>query len=379
MHTTQRQQATERLEAANITHALFASQASVTWLTGFAPPIQLGQHQFAGGPALVWYADKHFYLIVLDWQVDDASAFGDQPDGSVLGYEGYTIENPISSEKTMRAVFEKLIDETLPSQCTVGVEQSAVTAMFYAALLEKISADHDVRPIDDLLIAPRMIKTDEELAKLRENFRLTDLGHATAREAVAPGKREIDVWMEIHTAINRVAGQRVPLGNDLVVGSRSPNNIGGWALDHEIRAGDTVTVDLSTAYKGYWSDSCASYFAGGQTEAQAKVYQVVSEALDYAISLIRPGVVAKDVDAKVRAFIEKSGYPVYPHHTGHGVGTTVHEEPRIVPYNDVVLQPGMVIMLEPGIYFPGQLSIRHEDALLVTQDGAEILTTHQKR
>ena len=74
-----------------------------------------------------------------------------------------------------------------------------------------------------------------------------------------------------------------------------------------------------------------------------------------------------------------AGYPVYPHHTGHGVGVSGHEEPRIVPYNQIALAPGMVIMVEPGIYFPGETAIRLEDALLVTESGAEVLTRHDKR
>jgi Xaa-Pro aminopeptidase len=80
----------------------------------------------------------------------------------------------------------------------------------------------------------------------------------------------------------------------------------------------------------------------------------------------------------VRQFIAAAGYPVYPHHTGHGVGVTGHEAPRIVPYNNEVLAEGMVIMLEPGIYLPGETGVRLEDALLVTATGAEVLTRHDK-
>ncbi len=96
------------------------------------------------------------------------------------------------------------------------------------------------------------------------------------------------------------------------------------------------------------------------------------------ISLVQPGAVARDIDRQVREFIAAKGYPVYPHHTGHGVGVSGHEAPRLVPYSEEVLQAGMVIMLEPGIYFPGQTGVRLEDALLVTPTGAELLTHHDK-
>jgi Xaa-Pro aminopeptidase len=73
-----------------------------------------------------------------------------------------------------------------------------------------------------------------------------------------------------------------------------------------------------------------------------------------------------------------AGYPVYPHHTGHGVGVSGHEAPRLVPYNDEVLEEGMVIMLEPGIYLPGETSVRLEDAVLIQRNGVEVLTHHDK-
>ena len=103
-----------------------------------------------------------------------------------------------------------------------------------------------------------------------------------------------------------------------------------------------------------------------------------AEALDLATSLVRPGVKAKEIDKRVRQYIRDAGYPIYPHHTGHGIGAASHEAPRIVPYSEEVLEEGMVIMLEPGIYIPGITGVRLEDGLLVTADGAEVLSKHDK-
>jgi Xaa-Pro aminopeptidase len=193
-----------------------------------------------------------------------------------------------------------------------------------------------------------------------------------------PGAREIDVWVAIHSAIQREAGCRVPLGNDCVAGTRLAN-IGGWPLAHALRPGDSLIVDLSTLLHGYWSDSCATYVADEPPTQLLEMHAVVGEALALGASLLRPGAVVSDIDRGLRQFIADTGYPVYPHHSGHAVGVSGHEAPRIVPYNDETLRPNMVIMLEPGIYLPGQMGVRLEDAFLITETGAEQLTHHEKQ
>jgi Xaa-Pro dipeptidase len=370
MHTEQRQQTHALLKQQGIHQALFARPDTIKWLTGFAPPVQVGPNLFSASYPLLWYNDGQFTLLVVDSYADLAVPFGQEPDGQVVTYMGYTIQQPIDSSARLLEVFEKLTAGGLAKK--IGLESEYV-GNFVAAKFQQ----QDVVEIDHWLDPLRMIKTDEELAKLRRSFALTDIGHAAARTAVVAGQREIDVWNTLHSAIQAAAGCRVPVGNDCVVGWR-PQNIGGWPLDYEIRPHDSLIVDLSVVLDGYWSDSCATYYAGERTPQQEKMHRTVLDALDFGISLVRPGAVAKNIDQKVRQFIADAGYAVYPHHTGHGVGVSGHEAPRIVPYSDEVLQAGMVIMLEPGIYLPGETSVRIEDAVLVTPDGAEILTKHDK-
>jgi Xaa-Pro aminopeptidase len=366
MHEEQRQLAHEYLQAQGIERALFASPASVTWLTGFAAPVQLGPNPFAGGPPLAWYADGEWTLIVLDSYAGAAQASG----CAVIGYLGYTIEAPIDGPGQLLAALRNAIGDA--SVGRVGVEERALPLFLRAALPERAA----LTPIDGALVPLRMRKTDEELVKLRQNFALTDIGQAAARAAVRAGRTELDVWAATHTAIQQAAGRRVPLGNDCTVGRRGHS--GGWPLDITIEPGDSFVVDLSTQLHGYWSDSCATYYAGAPSQRQVAMHQTVTEALELAISLVRPGAISGEIDRQVREFMRTAGYPVYFHHTGHGVGVSGHEEPRLVPYNDRRIEPGMVIMLEPGIYFPDETAIRLEDAVLVTASGAEVLTKHDK-
>jgi Xaa-Pro aminopeptidase len=381
MHQEQRQRARDLLKARGIERALFANFNSVKWLTGFAAPVQLGPNFFAGGPPMVWYEAGHFTLFVVDAYAAEAAPFDAEPDGAVVTYLGYTIEQPIAGADHLAAAFRQAL--TTPpwrggQGGVVGVEERDVTVMVSAILQNELLAS-GVRftAIDGWLEPPRMLKTEEELTKLRANFALTDLGHAVARQTIAAGQREIDIWTAMHSVIEKEAGRRVPFGNDCTVGSRQAN-IGGWPLDYEIKSGDSLMVDLSTSLYGYWSDSCATYYAGEPTPKQVAMHKTAADALEFAISLVKPGVVAREIDQKVRQFIADAGYPAYPHHTGHGVGVSGHEAPRIVPYSQEVLAEGMVIMLEPGIYLPGETAVRLEDGLLITSDGVEILTKHDK-
>lgn len=371
MHHEQRQRAHDLLRQHNLNRALFAHPETITWLTGFAPFVELGQSPFIAGPSLVWYDSGHFTLIVLDSQADLARDFAADPDATLLTYDGYTIVQPIRAVASMTGILHDLLAASKGSG-SVGLEQDMLTARQLHALQTALNTPA-ITPIDGWLKPLRMVKTAEELVKIRRSFELADIGYPVVREAVRPGAREIDVWAALDSAIQQAAGQRIPLGNDCVVSTRA-NNIGGLPLHNHIHPGDSLIVDISTIHQGYWSDGCRTFYATDPTPDQIQRHRFIQDALDYAISLVKPGVKTNNIDAQVRAFIERGGYPVYPHHTGHGIGVSGHEEPRIVPYNEVILEAGMVILLEPGTYIPGQAACRLEDGLLVTADGAERLS-----
>ena len=377
MHAEQRARTRDLLKSKGIDAALFAHRTSVTWLTGFAPAPQTGVSAAAGGPPLVWYADGRFTLLVMDSHLADAAAFGQEPDGAVAAYQGFSIDTALRGGPNLAALLNQTITGASVRAGKVGVEERDLPVALWYTVRERLPERVSLAAIDGWLDPLRMVKTPEELVKLMDNFALAGIGQAAARRAARVGQREIDVWAEAHSAIQRAAGQRVPLGNDCVVGYRQ-NNVGGWPLDYPIREHDSLIVDLSAIRYGYWSDGCATYYGGAPTERQAAMHRTVERALELGISLVRPGAVAGEIDRTLRRFIADAGYPVYRHHTGHGIGVTGHEAPRIVPYSAEIIEQDMVLMLEPGIYFPGETSVRLEDAVLVTPTGARRLTHHDK-
>lgn len=369
-HREQRLRTNDRLRELGLQAAFFSDPDSVTWLTGYAPPRAVGTTPFLGHPGFVWYEDGRYTLLVQDGRPAATAGLAADPDMRVEPYRGFTVDGPIAVHENMAMLLDVVLGGARRGR--VGIERLQLPYHLHETLASIASS---FEPIDGLLVPMRMVKTDEELRALRSNFSLTDVGHAAALDAVTVGAREIDVWTSVQGAVQRHAGRRVTLGNDCVVGSRRANT-GGWPESAELMLHDSLVLDLSTNLEGYWSDSCMTYYAGGPNPHQRDLHAVVLDALAYGETLLRPGAVARDVDASMRAFMERAGVAVYPHHSGHGVGVSPHEEPRLTPYDRVPLAPGMVVMLEPGVYEPGVTAVRIEHAYLITDSGPDRLTTH---
>lgn len=376
MHRTQRRRAQEMLDSHGLQRALFANAVSIRWLTGFAPPVQTGPYPFLGGPPLLWYQDGTFTLVLVGGHARWADDFASDPGCAVRTYPGYSLNDPIDpGPRLMDAVSSLMALDT--GRDRAGIEGR--DAPFAAACLLRERTAGDLVSIDGWLTPLRMVKTPEEIEGMRQGFALTGIGHQAARRAVqdGAGRREIDIWNAVHSAIQEAAGERVALGEDCVVGRR-PDNLSGWPGAWTLDDGDSIIVDIAPFYRGYWGDSAGTYYPGSPTARQAAMHRAVAEGLEYGASLLRPGAVAGEIDAQLRAFMARSGFPVHPHHSGHGIGVTVHERPRLVPNGRDVLEENMVIMLEPGIYLPGETSVRLEDAFLITAGGAVALTAHDK-
>jgi Xaa-Pro aminopeptidase len=194
------------------------------------------------------------------------------------------------------------------------------------------------------------------------------MGQAAARAAFATGATELDVWHAVRAAVEDAVGTRIPLLGDLVTGPRTAG-IGGPPTDRVVEQSDLLLVDLGPRVAGWWSDSCATVALGEPPAHVREAHAAAREALEAVKAVVRAGAGVADVDATARRYVD------FPHHTGHGVGRTVHEEPRIIPGTDRVLEAGNVIALEPGTY-GADWGVRVEQIVLVTEDGCQVLSGH---
>jgi Xaa-Pro aminopeptidase len=198
------------------------------------------------------------------------------------------------------------------------------------------------------------------------------------RDWLRPGRTEHDVAVDIDRAILAVGH----VHTDFVIVASGPN---GASPHHEpsgrvIEPGDTVVVDIGGEMpSGYRSDATRTYAVGEPSAVALEQYRVLQAAQEAAVTAVRPGVQAQDVDVAARSLIAAAGYgPLFVHRTGHGIGVETHEDPYIVDGNSLVLEPGMVFSVEPGIYDPGHQGARIEDIVAVTEGGVRRLNARPR-
>jgi Xaa-Pro aminopeptidase len=140
-----------------------------------------------------------------------------------------------------------------------------------------------------------------------------------------------------------------------------------------------VVCDFGVILSGYCSDQTRTVWVGSVPRDSRQAYEAVLEAQLAGIEAVRPGIAVGEVDAAARKVLRKAGLGRYfTHSTGHGVGLEIHESPRVADGQLEVLQPGMVITIEPGVYFPGKWGVRIEDMVAVTAGGCDVLTPTSK-
>ena len=347
-------------------HVLLTSLASLRYFTGYTAGIETGPSPFSPlMGAFVWLAGEPPHLFLADMESSESVS----PAVEVTPFESYTVEKPLAAAEDLTAKLLTCL-EKLPAS-RIGIESEDLPAGIFERL-RSACPQIEFHDITSSLGRLRMVKDDDEIALLREALGLCDLGQEVTKKLARRGMTEVELFAEVRKGMEIKAGARLPLLADLVSGPRTAQ-IGGPPSSRVIQEGDLIISDLVPRHRGYWGDTCNTCVVGEPTAEQRRIFSGIAAALAEGIDKVRPGMRACDLDADLRKRVLRLGGG-YPHHSGHGLGVTWHEEPRIVPYNPLALQPGMVIALEPGIYFKDRFGLRLEHTILVTGKGAEILS-----
>ena len=262
---------------------------------------------------------------------------------------------------------------------TLGIESDAMSVGMHEKLREKLEATQ-LAPTENLVESLREIKDEGEIAAIREAARIAERAFAVIRHSLRPGRSEKEVADELEYQIRLFGGTCGAFPSIVGVGPRAALPHGRPIQESRIGEHDFVLIDWGArGPAGYHSDLTRVLVTGKLSPKLKEVYGVVLAAQRAAVAAIRPGAIMHDVDAAARQVIEQAGMGgLFGHSLGHGIGLSVHEQPRLAPDQKNPLAAGMVITVEPGIYIPGWGGVRIEDDVLVTADGCEVLTSVPK-
>ncbi len=245
-------------------------------------------------------------------------------------------------------------------------------------LLEQAARALACQPADALIARIRQLKDADEIAALRRAIHITEQALDDVMGPVQAGMTERAIANVLTQALLQRGAEG--LAFDPLVQS-GPNTALPHATAGErvVQSGDVLLLDFGVAVGGYNSDITRTFVVGQAGEEIRKIYELVKQANAAGRAAARPGATGQDVDRAARKVIAGAGYgPYFNHRTGHGLGLEGHEPPYIVEGNNVPLEAGNTFTIEPGIYVPGLGGVRIEDDLLITENGAESLTTYDR-
>jgi len=238
---------------------------------------------------------------------------------------------------------------------------------------------YTLAPQTDFVETLRYIKDADELKIMRAAASIGEQVFEDMLTYIEPGMSEIAVAMRMEMKMRELGASGPSFATIVASGLRGalPH---GVASEKIIQAGELVTLDFGVMYQGYASDMTRTIAVGQPSNPQlGEIYDIVLAANRAGIDALKAGMAGLEVDLAARATIDIAGYGVsFGHGLGHALGIEVHENPRLSPTSTAVLEPNMVVTVEPGIYIEGLGGVRIEDSLIVTEDGSDNLMTLPK-
>ena len=232
------------------------------------------------------------------------------------------------------------------------------------------------KSVSGLIEELRAIKDADEIAEIRLAIRQAEKGFDLTRATLTGDMTELEVAHTLEAGMRRFGATGASFEIIAAVGERAAKP---HARPGQVRCEESPWMLIDWGARtagGYVSDLTRMILTGSISAKLQRMYEVVLQAQQQAIAAIAPGVAAREVDRAARGVIEAAGIgPHFNHSLGHGIGLEVHEAIRLGTSSDDVLKPGMVVTVEPGVYFPGWGGIRIEDDVLVTRDGYEVLSS----
>lgn len=261
---------------------------------------------------------------------------------------------------------------------TIGFEEDHLNYLNYKKLqdaLRKEGMEFGLTPCKNAVEALRAIKDTEEIAKITESARLSDIAFNQLLTLVRPGITEHDLAWQLERHLRENGSENLPF-QVIVCSGPQTSMPHGRPGARKLISGDPVLIDFGARFSGYCSDMTRTLFVGKIDDIYKKAYDIVLAAQLTATACIKAGISGREADAYARKIIEEAGYAdLFSHGLGHGLGLEVHESPRLGVNSTDILAENMVFTIEPGIYIQGLGGIRIEDTVVLQNN--EILSLNK--
>jgi len=278
-----------------------------------------------------------------------------------------------------QGAFAEALDALGLHGARLGVDGMTMRVTEWLAL-QALDSSLTVTGIERDLIALRAIKGDDEIAAIRRAVEISEGALDRLLGEVAVGMTEAQIAARLTQHMIDLGAETVAFESLIQTGANSSNPHGG-TTERALQADEFLLIDWGAKFGGYCADLTRTFCIGQPTDDMQVMFDTVLAANEAGKAAAAPGIPMRAVDQAARAVIETAGYGQYfTHRTGHGLGMDGHEPiPQIAGNVDDPLLPGMVFTVEPGIYIPGLGGVRIEDDVLITETGAEVLTSYPRR
>ena len=321
---------------------------------------------FRGGEGVAYISGNGSMVLITDSRYTEAA-------GKEC-YGGFVVEE-FTAKRSISDILKEYISSDNVS--VLGFENKSISYDAYNKYSTKLDGI-TFKPLDDILLKPRQIKTPEEITLLRKAEHIGDLAFEDILGILKPGMPELEVAAEIEYSLKKHGAEGLSFDTIAASGVNSsmPHAI---PSTKKLAKNEFITMDFGCKYQGYCSDMTRTVCLGQPSDDMKKIYNIVLSAQLAVLDGIKPGMMCKEVDGIARDYIKEQGFGDYfGHGLGHGVGLYIHESPSFNTRDETILKPGMIETDEPGIYLPGQFGVRIEDMILITEDGCESLASSPK-
>ncbi|MFZ4617618.1 MAG: M24 family metallopeptidase [Rectinemataceae bacterium] len=312
--------------------------------------------------------------------------FGRITSGDYFAQLGRALKDAVSRRGLRRIGFEGSFETFAPPW---DVAEPAIPAAPTGEVLADVAGSAELVDATDFLYRLRATKTPSELARLRIVNEIAAMGLLAFADAAREGMSGVRLVSLVESTImNEGTGYKgaTRVRGFAQVSTGEAETLDGYRLmlvstARRIAAGDLAMLELAVVADGFWCDRTRVRVAGNPSSKQAAAFDAIMRAQAAAAKALRAGVTAGSVDSAAREVIGAAGFgDGFFHSTGHGLGFRYHEPiPVVEPGVTTILEAGMVVTIEPGIYLPGLGGLRMEDDFLVTEAGSECLGPAESR